>query len=130
KSGDLVEITTHKGKKPSEDWLRFVKSESAREHIKSELNKKSRFFKEKIEVQLMEFKIINIDRDSFLKDVTSTFADMRINIVYLQSQTDRRKEFSTVTIRTEIFPESKIQKILLKLKKIQGTKEVTYRTDR
>ncbi|MFA5871083.1 MAG: RelA/SpoT family protein, partial [Candidatus Paceibacterota bacterium] len=42
KSGDLVEITTHKGKKPSEDWLRFVKSESAREHIKSELNKKSR----------------------------------------------------------------------------------------
>jgi len=130
KSGDLVEIITHKGKKPSEDWLRFVKSESAKEHIKSTLRKKSRFFKEKVEVQLMEFKIVNIDRDSFLKDVTSAFADLRINIVYLQSQTDRRKEFSTVTIRTEILPESRIEKILLKLKKIQGTKEITYRTDR
>jgi len=130
KSGDLVEIITHKGKKPSEDWLRFVKSESAKDHIKSTLNKKSRFFKEKVEIQLMEFKIINADKNGFLKEVTSVFADLRINILYLQSQTDRRKEFSTITIRTEVLTEVKIQKILLKIKKIQGTKEITYRTDR
>lgn len=130
KSGDLVEIITHKGKKPSEDWLRFVKSESAKDHIKSVLNKKSRFFKEKVETQLMEFKIINTDENGFLKEITSVFADLRINIVYLQSQTDHRKEFSTVTIRTEVLPDAKIQKILLKLKKVQGTKEITYRTDR
>src|SRR6266481_5613394 len=32
-SGDLVEIVTQKNKKPSEDWLIFVKTAAAREHI-------------------------------------------------------------------------------------------------
>jgi len=78
----------------------------------------------------MEFKIIHTDKNGFLKEVTTVFADLRINILYLQSHTDRRKEFSTITIRTEVLTEVKIQKILLKIKKIQGTKEITYRTDR
>ena len=33
KSGDVVEIVTQKGKKPSEDWLRFAKTDDrARPH--------------------------------------------------------------------------------------------------
>jgi len=34
-SGDLVEILTQKSKKPSESWLRFVKTSGARKKIKS-----------------------------------------------------------------------------------------------
>ncbi len=40
RSGDVVEIVVHKGKKPSEDWLRFVKTTIARDHIKSALRRK------------------------------------------------------------------------------------------
>ncbi|OGG40973.1 hypothetical protein A3A21_01235 [Candidatus Jorgensenbacteria bacterium RIFCSPLOWO2_01_FULL_45_25b] len=41
KSGDIVEIMIQKGKKPSEDWLKFTKTTIARDHIKSELRKGS-----------------------------------------------------------------------------------------
>ncbi len=34
KNGDIVEVFTNKNKKPSKDWLRFVKSPMARSHIK------------------------------------------------------------------------------------------------
>jgi len=130
KSGDIVEIITQKGKKPSEDWLRFVKTESAKDHIKSALRIRSRLFKAKIEQELMEFKVVNLDTPGFLKGITEIFADLRINILFLQSQTDHRKAFSVVTIRTEVLPPPKIEKILLKLKKVPGTKEVTYKTER
>lgn len=34
KNGDIVEITTNKNRKPSKDWLRFVKTSFARSHIR------------------------------------------------------------------------------------------------
>jgi GTP diphosphokinase / guanosine-3',5'-bis(diphosphate) 3'-diphosphatase len=43
KSGDVVEIVTQKGKKPSEDWLRFAKTTVAREHIRMALRKRNMF---------------------------------------------------------------------------------------
>lgn len=39
-SGDVVEILTQKNKKPSEDWLRFVKTALAKHQIKSALRRK------------------------------------------------------------------------------------------
>lgn len=41
KSGDVVEIITQKGKKPSENWLRFAKTTIARDHIRMALRKKN-----------------------------------------------------------------------------------------
>ncbi len=43
KSGDVVEILVQKGKKPSEDWLRFVATHIARDHIRQALRKKKLF---------------------------------------------------------------------------------------
>jgi len=39
-SGDLVEILKQKGKKPSPDWLEFVKTNMAREHIRQATKRK------------------------------------------------------------------------------------------
>lgn len=44
-SGDIIEILRQKGKKPSGDWLKFVKTSMAKDHITSELRKKSVFSK-------------------------------------------------------------------------------------
>ena len=40
-SGDMVEIVTQKGKKPSEAWLAFVKTAGARNHIRAALREKN-----------------------------------------------------------------------------------------
>lgn len=46
KSGDLIEILTQKGKKPSADWLNFVKTDLAKDRIKNTVkNKKKINFK-------------------------------------------------------------------------------------
>ncbi|HVM76953.1 MAG TPA: RelA/SpoT family protein [Candidatus Paceibacterota bacterium] len=47
KSGDVVEIITQKGKKPSADWLRFVKTAIARDHIRTVLRGKDRLLRDK-----------------------------------------------------------------------------------
>lgn len=45
KSGDMVEIIVDKKRaRPSPDWLDFVKTRTAREHIKQSLNRASRLF--------------------------------------------------------------------------------------
>ena len=40
KSGDVVQIITQKGKKPSEDWLTFVKTSVAKDRIHAMMRKK------------------------------------------------------------------------------------------
>ena len=47
KSGDLVEILTQKGKKPSVDWLNFAKTDLAKDKIKNVLKAKDKKFKSK-----------------------------------------------------------------------------------
>ena len=47
-SGDVVEIMRQKGKLPSEDWLTFTKTHSARGHIKHTLNKKEKRLKNRV----------------------------------------------------------------------------------
>ncbi len=44
-NGDVVEITTNKNKKPSKDWLRFVKTSMAKSHIKKLTDEKTPIFK-------------------------------------------------------------------------------------
>lgn len=126
-SGDLVEILTQHGKKPSEDWLRLVKTTLARKYIKSALREKTKKLQKKIGREFLEFKITSLDRPGYLKEIAGVFADLKINITYLQSQTDPRLTFSLITLRCCVIPKSKLNKILVNLKKIQGTNEVSYK---
>lgn len=41
-TGDVVEILRQKGKSPSEDWLGFIATTSARDHIRNAINRKKR----------------------------------------------------------------------------------------
>lgn len=126
KSGDMVEIITQKNKKPSEDWLRFTKTSLAKKKIKSRLRIKSEKLLPKTKPSL-EFKIINEDQPGYLKQVGAVFGDSKINITYLISQTDNRRKFSAVTLRCDPVSEKRIEKLMVKLKKIRGTREVVYK---
>ncbi len=127
KSGDVVEITVQRGKKPSEDWLRFVKTSGAREHIKSTLKIRSA---PKTKETRTEFVITNEDHPGYLHDVTAVFGNLKVNILFLESRTDPRKTFSSVTAHTEPLAKGKLERILVKLKKIPGTREIETHTIR
>lgn len=129
RSGDIIEIITQRGKKPSENWLRFVKTELAKKHIRSALQPKTKTSGAKSE-QNMEFRIVSQDRPGYLKEITSAFAALKINITYLNSETDHRKAFSAVRVKCELLPKMKLENLLLQLKKIAGTKEVSYKVNR
>ncbi|MFH1193217.1 MAG: RelA/SpoT family protein [Candidatus Jorgensenbacteria bacterium] len=130
-SGDVVEIVTQRGKKPSEDWLAFVKTELAKRHIKSATRPVGIAAAErKGEGPMFEFKVVNEDRPGYLKEVTGAFGELKVNITYLQSQTDPRRKFSLVTARSPLIQKTKLEKLLVKLKKIPGTREVSYRVNR
>jgi len=127
KSGDIVEIILQRGKKPSEDWLRFVKTSAAREHIKSTLKIRSA---PKTPADRTELDIRNDDRPGYLQDITAVFGNLKINILFLESRTDPRKSFSSVVVQIDPLPRGRLERLLLKLKKIPGTREIEHRSVR
>lgn len=127
RSGDIIEVMTQKGKKPSEDWLRFIKSSMAKKYVRSALRMKDRKLQAKISApKEIQFKIMNLDRSGYLKEITGVFGDLDVNIIFLNSQADPRLTFSMVIIRCENIPKQKLEKLIVRIKKIPGTKEITY----
>ena len=125
-SGDVVEILTQRGKKPSRDWLRFIKTSLAAIYIKNAIRAKDKILRKAIS-PILEFKIVNQDRPGYLKDVTTAFSELKINIISLAGQTDHRRAFSNVIIKCDTLEKQKLEKLLVKLKKIPDTKEVDYK---
>ena len=112
-SGDMVEIITHKGKKPTEDWLRFVKTEQAKGHIRSALREKTNSLRERAGPLHVEFKVIGQVRQGYLKDIAGVFAEHKITINSINGNSDARKTFATVVIKCDALPEQKATKLLV-----------------
>jgi GTP diphosphokinase / guanosine-3',5'-bis(diphosphate) 3'-diphosphatase len=129
-SGDVVEILTQKGKKPSESWLDFVKTAIARSKIRSAFRSKVNIFKSKHIEPKTTLRITIKDRPGVLKDITSVFSRNRINIESSQTQSHDKGNFGSIRITCKEIKGSKLEKILVKLKKIKGVNEVSYKQER
>lgn len=125
-SGDVVEIITQRGKKPSEDWLRFVKTAQAKQRIRGALRAADRRFIGRADAGAVEFRITNEDRPGYLKEVTAAFGNLKVNITRLSSDTDPRRTFARVTAECPPIPQHTLEKLLVKLKAIPGTREVRF----
>ncbi|MFH0806462.1 MAG: RelA/SpoT family protein [Candidatus Brennerbacteria bacterium] len=125
-SGDMVEIIVQKGKKPSEDWIRFVKTAQAKQKIRGAIRASTNRFQWRAEGPVVEFRITNEDRPGYLKEVTAVFGNMRINIIRLASDTDPRRTFASVTIECTGVTKETLEKLLVKLKALAGTREVRF----
>ena len=126
-SGDMVEILTQKNKRPSEDWLKFAKTSAAREHIKAALREKVERFRGKRSPSKTELRIAVLDRIGLLKDITSAIAGSHINILDLHTVNNPGGRFPINKIVCAVSDRIKIEKLILKLKKIKEIKEVSYR---
>ena len=123
KSGDIVEILTQKNKKPSESWLEFVKTSSAKNHIHAALKGKTAQL-DKRGPKETEIKIIVEDRFGLLKDITAIFSRSHINITAVNTVANSR--FPTLRIHSDTINADKVEKLILKLKKLKEIKEISY----
>ena len=60
-----------------------------------------------------------------LKDISSTFSQNRVNIQTIN--VIRQAGYPIVKIRCALNDKNKIEKIIFKLKKIKGVKEINYK---
>lgn len=125
KSGDTVEVLTQKGKRPSASWLEYVKTNTARGHIKTALREKRLSFRGAPHRKIVEFRIVAQDRIGLLKDVTAVFARSKVNIVDIKS--DSRDSWPLMKIQTEVNDQKDVDRLLVKVKKLRGVREVGFK---
>jgi guanosine-3',5'-bis(diphosphate) 3'-pyrophosphohydrolase len=127
-SGDMVEIIRQKGKRPSEDWLKFVKTAVARDHIRAMLRAKDgALLGASRHPSRCAFKIVVENRIGLIKEISSLIARNHMNIMSYHAELTQggKHSFERVDIPTTDI--AKIQKIIMKLKHIKGVKEVSYK---
>ncbi len=120
-TGDMVEIITQKNKKPSEDWLRFVKTDGARGHIKDALHKR------KGPKPIGEFRIVVQDRVGLLKDISIAIARSHVNIIALHADVSPGSRYPIDKIKVDVIDREKLERLALKLKNIKGVREVDWK---
>jgi (p)ppGpp synthase/HD superfamily hydrolase len=126
-SGDMVEIITQKGKRPSEDWLAFTKSSVARDHIRVSLRAKKQIGGGPRVATRAELKITVEDRVGLIKDLSTAIARNHTNILAFHSDNAKGSRYPFDKIEIQSTDKAKIEKLIVKLKDIKGVKEISYK---
>ncbi len=126
-SGDLVEIIMQKGKRPSEAWLQFVKTTVARDHIRASMRAKNKLIASIAPFTHAELKIATEDRVGLIKDVSTTIAQNHMNIMAFHVDDSKGSRFPISKVQIQSIDKSKIEKLILKLRRIKGIKEISYK---
>lgn len=124
KSSDIVEIITQKGKKPSRDWLNFVITTGARNHIKNTLKETRHSLRVEHKTHV-ELKITATNRVDLLSDITGIISRSHINTLRVQSEP--KLGIQLVKIVCETDDKTKILKLIVKIKALKEVKKVDYR---
>jgi GTP pyrophosphokinase len=127
RSGDVVEIIVQKGKKPSEDWLRFVKTDIARGHIKLALREKNAFAQTAKAPTHTELKITVETRVGLIKDISTAIARQHFTIMHFNTDHPKGGRFQFYHIEVSTTDKIKIEKLVVKLKKIKEVREISYK---
>ncbi len=128
KSGDVVTIVTQKGKKPSEDWLRFVKTTVAKDHVRLSLRKKDSVMRATAKgPSHTEFKIVVEDRVGLIKDISGVIAQSHIAILSFHTEGTKGGKFHVNKLEIQTTDKKKVEKIAVKIKGVQGVKEIAYK---
>ncbi|MDP2676090.1 MAG: RelA/SpoT family protein [bacterium] len=123
-SGDVVEIVTRKNQHPSREWLEFVKTSLARNHIRRFVREQTETFGGKTRAAEVAIDITVEDRVGILKDVSAAIAVSGVSIKDIESHVGRNTPFAS--IRVNFVPQNKdeIQKIRGRIKRVKGVQSV------
>ena len=123
KSCDTVEVLTQKNKKPTGDWLDFAKTSLAKNRIRSFLRKEG--IKEgahKTNKETLEAVITVKDRVGLLRDISSAFSNLKINITETKSGALSREHHRIIIgfYPKKNLPNAKILMALRQIKNVEG----------
>lgn len=126
KNGDVVEILTQKSKKPSPDWLNFVKSGQARKKVSSTLRRlrEEELFEKRPET--IELRLTIQDRIGLLRDISNVLARQKINMKSIVSETKNRA-FPVLMIHASFRSRVELEKMMVKLKEVKNVEGVSYK---
>jgi len=125
-SGNLVQIITQKNKKPSEDWLAFVATSVAREHIRAALRKKDKALRARRSPTRTELRISSESRPGLLRDISSVIERSHLSIVSVHAPSQVGSRFSNVRIQCATTDRAKVERVILKLKSVKGVRQIGY----
>ncbi|MFH1188954.1 MAG: RelA/SpoT family protein [bacterium] len=130
-SNDIVEIITQKNKKPSQSWLEFAVTASAKQHIRSALKKTHGKHASLLgeRSKQVEFNIVAYDKIGVLKDISTIITRLHVNMVNVNSNLSPRQgtHFHVIRVTCDTNDKTKVWKIMLKLKALPAIKEINYR---
>ena len=128
KSGDVVEILTQKNKKPSQEWLEFVKTSLAKDHIRSSFKEfsSSALSIKKNKIKKRELIIVVKNRIGLLQEIAAIFASFRLNIEFIKSDTSGT-EYPAIHIVFTPKNEEQMKKIKIKIKKLKNVEDIRIR---
>ncbi len=125
-SGNVVEIIIQKNKKPSPSWLNFVKTASAKSKIKVALKGSTSLIHST--PKETQFRIVATARGGLMKDITTTISRAHININSINSKPNTpNSQFHVIKITYEHLNKDRAEKLALKLKRLEGVKEISYK---
>jgi guanosine-3',5'-bis(diphosphate) 3'-pyrophosphohydrolase len=126
RSGDMVEILTQKNKLPSEDWLKFVKTSIARDHIRAALRAKNKRLRAEAAPSRVELRLTVQNRIGLLKDISGIIAQSHFNILSVNTIEHASGKFPILKIQCAMADAKKVEKLLLKLKRLKEVREISY----
>ncbi len=127
KSGDIVEIVTQKNKNPSDSWLNFVRTGSAKNHIRTAL-RHGKTTLNKSEPKFTDFRLAVANRDGLFNEISNLISRSHGNILTLNAQSSSgNQKYTLLKIRCAVLAKDKSEKMLEKLKALKEIKEISYK---
>ncbi len=127
KNREVVEIITQKNKKPNRDWIAFVKTASARQHINSFIKKtEEQNLFDKRGGENVELRISVHDRVGLMRDISTVFLRQKVNMKEVATESKHRV-YPIIVINTILKQRSDLEKLIGKLKEVKGLIEVSYK---
>ena len=79
KSGDMVQIITKKNKRPSESWLEFVRTSTAKNHIRSALRNKKGALRNSLPTKT-ELRLTTLDTSGLINEISDIITRSHLHI--------------------------------------------------
>ena len=123
-SGDVIEILIQKGKKPSQKWLEFTKTNLAKNKIKEILERKNKpLLKKMPQYNKIELTIKIKDRIGLINDISSVLSKNQINIESFNFD----KNNLILKINIKIAGKNDLLKVVSKISQIKNVEAVSYK---